>query len=52
MNRKRDKLTGKNKMRDMKKTRSAGKVGEKAIMHGGKSGEKKSKETMSVGEER
>ena len=52
MNRKRDKLTGKNKMRDMKKTRSAGKVGEKAIMHGGKSGEKKNKETMAVGEER
>ena len=29
-----------------------GKVGEKALMHGGKSGDKKSSETMSVGEER
>ena len=29
-----------------------GKVGEKAVMHGGKSGDKKSSETMSVGEER
>ena len=48
MNRKRDKLSGKNKMRDMKKARAV----EKAVMHGGKSGEKKSKETMSVGEER
>jgi hypothetical protein len=53
MNRKRDKLTGKNKMRDMKKTRSAGKVGEKAVMHGGKGGaksEKKDSEVMNVGE--
>ena len=29
-----------------------GKVGEKAVMHGGKSGDKKSTETMNVGEER
>ena len=29
-----------------------GKVGEKALMHGGKSGDKKSSETMNVGEER
>jgi len=29
-----------------------GKVGEKAVMHGGKSGDKKSSETMNVGEER
>jgi hypothetical protein len=34
------------------KSKGKGKVGEKAVMHGGKSGEKKSKETMSVGEER
>ncbi len=53
MNRKRDKLSGKNKMRDMKKARAVSKVGEKAVMHGGKSSdEKKTKETMAVGEER
>jgi len=52
MNRKRDKLSGKNKMRDMKKARAVSKVGEKAIMHGGKSGDRKSNETMAVGEER
>jgi hypothetical protein len=36
----------------MKNKKGKGKVGEKAVMHGGKSGEKKNKETMAVGEER
>ena len=36
----------------MKNKKGKGKVGEKAVMHGGKSGDKKSTETMNVGEER
>jgi len=35
-----------------KSRKGKGKVGEKAIMHGGKSGDRKSNETMAVGEER
>ena len=34
------------------KNKGKGKVGEKAVMHGGKSGEKKNKEVMAVGEEK
>jgi hypothetical protein len=40
-------------MRDMKKARAVSKVGEKAVMHGGKGGaksEKKDSEVMNVGE--
>ena len=36
----------------MKNKKGKGKVGEKAVMHGGKSGDKKSSDTMNVGEER
>ena len=36
----------------MKNKKGKGKVGEKAVMHGGKNGDKKSTETMNVGEER
>ena len=39
-------------IRSKMKNKGKGKVGEKAIMHGGKSGDKKSSETTSVGEER
>ncbi len=35
-----------------KARKGKGKVGEKAVMHGGKSGDRKSNETMAVGEER
>ena len=34
------------------KNKGKGKVGEKAVMHGGKSGEKKNNEVMAVGEEK
>ena len=35
-----------------KARKGRGKVGQKAVMHGGKSGDRKSNETMAVGEER
>ena len=35
-----------------KARKGKGKVGEKAVMHGGKGGDRKSNETMAVGEER
>ena len=46
INRKRDKLSGRAKMRDKKMDRA------RAVMHGGKSGEKKNNEVMAVGEEK
>jgi len=46
INRKRDKLSGKAKMRDKKMDRA------RAVMHGGKNGDKEKSETMTVGEEK
>ena len=46
INRKRDKLSGRAKMRDKKMDRA------RAVLHGGKSGEKKNNEVMAVGEEK